>query len=98
MQNRFFALKIAVAGTDYVGLYIAILLAQNHEVVAIDIISEKEEMVNQKKSPILDDYIEKYLEEKDLHLTATLDAKGAYEDAGFVVIAALTNYDSKKIW
>ncbi|MBR5535122.1 MAG: nucleotide sugar dehydrogenase [Clostridia bacterium] len=88
--------KIAVAGTGYVGLSIATLLAQNHTVTAVDIIPEKVEMINNRKSPIQDDYIEKYLAEKDLDLTATLDAKSAYENADFVVIAAPTNYDSKK--
>ena len=89
-------MKIAVAGTGYVGLSIATLLAQHNEVWAVDIIPEKVELINQKKSPIQDDYIEKYLAEKDLNLTATLDAKEAYSDADFVVIAAPTNYDSKK--
>ena len=89
-------MKIAVAGTGYVGLSIATLLSQNHEVMAVDIIPEKVELINQKKSPIQDEYIEKYLSEKKLHLTATLDAKSAYKDADFVVIAAPTNYDSKK--
>ena len=89
-------MKIAVAGTGYVGLSIAILLAQHHEVVAVDIIPEKVELINNKKSPIQDDYIEKYLAEKELSLTATLDANEAYKDAKFVVIAAPTNYDSKK--
>ena len=89
-------MKIAVAGTGYVGLSIAILLAQHNEVWAVDIIPEKVKLINQKKSPIQDDYIEKYLAEKDLNLTATLDAKAAYKDADFVVIAAPTNYDSKK--
>jgi len=88
-------LKIAVAGTGYVGLSIATLLSQHHQVTAVDIIPEKVELINNKKSPIQDDYIEKYLAEKDLNLTATLDAKAAYEDADFVVIAAPTNYDSK---
>ena len=89
-------LKIAVAGTGYVGLSIATLLSQHHEVMAVDIIPEKVELINQRKSPIQDEYIEKYLAEKDLNLTATLDAKEAYTDADFVVIAAPTNYDSKK--
>ena len=89
-------LKIAVAGTGYVGLSIATLLAQHHEVYAVDIVPEKVDMINQKKSPIQDEYIEKYLAEKELNLTATLDAKEAYADADFVVIAAPTNYDSKK--
>ena len=86
--------KIAVAGTGYVGLSIATLLSQHHKVVAVDIVPEKIEMINNRKSPIQDDYIEKYLAEKDLDLTATLDAKTAYSDADFVVIAAPTNYDS----
>ena len=86
--------KIAVAGTGYVGLSIATLLSQHHHVTAVDIIPEKVEMINNRKSPIQDDYIEKYLAEKDLDLTATLDAKAAYSDADFVVIAAPTNYDS----
>lgn len=89
-------LKIAVAGTGYVGLSIATLLSQNHEVYAVDIVPEKVELINNRKSPIQDDYIEQYLAEKELHLTATLDAKEAYTDADFVVIAAPTNYDSKK--
>lgn len=89
-------MKIAVAGTGYVGLSIATLLAQHNHVVAVDIIPEKVELINKKKSPIQDDYIEKYLAEKELDLTATLDAKAAYSDAEFVVIAAPTNYDSKK--
>ena len=89
-------IKIAVAGTGYVGLSIATLLAQNHTVYAVDIVPEKVELINNKKSPIQDDYIEKYLAEKELKLIATLDAKEAYTDADFVVIAAPTNYDSKK--
>ena len=89
-------MKIAVAGTGYVGLSIATLLAQKNQVMAVDIIPEKVDMINNKKSPIQDDYIEKYLAEKELDLTATLDAKEAYSDADFVVIAAPTNYDSKK--
>lgn len=88
--------KIAVAGTGYVGLSIATLLAQHNHVVAVDIISEKVEMINNRKSPIQDEYIEKYLAEKELDLTATLDGEAAYKDAEFVVIAAPTNYDSKK--
>ena len=88
--------KIAVAGTGYVGLSIAVLLAQHNQVHAVDIISEKVELINQRKSPIQDEYIEKYLAEKELDLTATLDAEAAYADAEFVVIAAPTNYDSKK--
>ena len=89
-------LKIAVAGTGYVGLSIATLLAQHHKVTAVDIVPEKVELINNRKSPIQDEYIEKYLAEKELDLTATLDAKEAYMDADFVVIAAPTNYDSKK--
>ena len=89
-------MKIAVAGTGYVGLSIATLLSQHHEVIAVDIIPEKVDLINHKKSPIQDEYIEKYLAEKDLNLTATLDAEAAYKDADFVVIAAPTNYDSKK--
>ncbi len=89
-------MKIAVAGTGYVGLSIATLLSQHHEVIAVDIIPEKVELINRKKSPIQDEYIEKYLAEKELNLTATLDAESAYKDADFVVIAAPTNYDSKK--
>lgn len=88
--------RIAVAGTGYVGLSIATLLAQHNSVVAVDIIQEKVDLINNKKSPIQDEYIEKYLAEKELDLTATLDAKSAYRDAEFVVIAAPTNYDSKK--
>ena len=88
--------KIAVAGTGYVGLSIATILSQHHKVYAIDIVPEKVELINNKKSPIRDEYIEKYLAEKDLDLTATLDAKEAYSNADFVVIAAPTNYDSKK--
>lgn len=86
--------NIAVAGTGYVGLSIATLLSQHHHVTALDIIPEKVEMINNRKSPIQDEYIEKYLAEKDLDLTATLDAENAYKDANFVVIAAPTNYDS----
>ncbi len=89
-------MKIAVAGTGYVGLSIATLLSQNHEVMAVDIIPEKVEKINKRISPIQDEYIEKYLKEKELNLTATLDAESAYKDADFVVIAAPTNYDSKK--
>lgn len=95
-MRNFEDLKIAVAGTGYVGLSIATLLAQHHKVMAVDIIPEKVELINKKKSPIQDEYIEKYLAEKELDLTATLDAKEAYSDADFVVIAAPTNYDSKK--
>lgn len=89
-------MKIAVAGTGYVGLSIATLLSQHHEVMAVDIVQEKVEKINKKISPIQDEYIEKYLKEKQLNLTATLDAETAYKDADFVVIAAPTNYDSKK--
>lgn len=96
IMREFKDLKIAVAGTGYVGLSIATLLAQHHKVMAVDIIPEKVELINQRKSPIKDDYIEKYLAERDLNLTATLDVKEAYTDADFVVIAAPTNYDSKK--
>lgn len=89
-------MKIAVAGTGYVGLSIATLLSQHHEVMAVDIIPEKVDLINNRKSPIQDEYIEKYFAEKELNLTATLDAEAAYKDADFVVIAAPTNYDSKK--
>ncbi|SUY38094.1 nucleotide sugar dehydrogenase [Clostridium perfringens] len=100
-ENKAYPLKcsplnIAVAGTGYVGLSIATLLAQNNHVITVDIIPEKVEMINNKKSPIQDDYIEKYLAEKDLDLIATIDGESAYKDADFVVIAAPTNYDSKK--
>ena len=95
-MREFKNLKIAVAGTGYVGLSIATLLSQHHQVTAVDIVPEKVELINNKKSPIQDEYIEKYLAEKELALTATLDAKEAYSDADFVVIAAPTNYDSKK--
>ncbi len=95
-MREFKDLRIAVAGTGYVGLSIATLLAQHHKVTAVDIVPEKVELINNKKSPIQDEYIEKYLAEKDLNLTATLDAKEAYSDADFIVIAAPTNYDSKK--
>ena len=95
-MKEFKDLKIAVAGTGYVGLSLAVLLAQHHQVTALDIVPEKVEMINNKKSQIRDEYIEKYLAEKELDLTATLDAKKAYSDADFVVIAAPTNYDSKK--
>lgn len=88
--------KIAVAGTGYVGLSIAVLLAQHNQVMAVDIIPEKVELINQRKSPIQDEYIEKYLAEKELNLTATLDTEEAYKDADIVVIATPTNYDSKK--
>ena len=89
-------IKIAVAGTGYVGLSIATLLSQYHQVTAVDVIPEKVDLINQRKSPIQDDYIEKYLAEKDLNLTATLDGAAAYKDADFVVIAAPTNYDPVK--
>lgn len=90
-MREFEKLKIAVAGTGYVGLSIATLLSQHHNVMAVDIVPEKVELINNKKSPIQDEYIEKYLAEKELNLTATLDAKEAYSDADFVVIAAPTN-------
>lgn len=89
-------IKIAVAGTGYVGLSLAVLLAQKHDVTAVDIVPEKVDLINQKKSPIQDDYIEKYLAEKPLRLTATLDTDAAYKDADFVIVAAPTNYDSQK--
>ena len=89
-------MNITVAGTGYVGLSIATLLSRHHEVTAVDIIPEKVELINNRRSPIQDEYIEKYLAEKELNLTATLDAEAAYKDADFVVIAAPTNYDSKK--
>lgn len=95
-MKAFEKLNIAVAGTGYVGLSIAVLLSQHHHVTAVDIVPEKVELINQKKSPIQDDYIEKYLTEKDLDLTATLDGETAYRDADFVIIAAPTNYDSRK--
>ena len=95
-MREFKDLKIAVAGTGYVGLSIATLLSQHHHVTAVDIVPEKVELINNRKSPIQDEYIEKYLAEKELDLTATLDAKEAYSDADFVVIAEPTNYDSKK--
>ena len=94
--RKYKKMKIAVAGTGYVGLSLAVLLSQHHEVIAVDIIPEKVELINDRKSPIQDEYIEKYLDEKELHLTATLDAEAAYKDADFVIIAAPTNYDSKK--
>ena len=95
-MRAFEKLNIAVAGTGYVGLSIATLLSQHHHVTAVDIVPEKVEQINHKKSPIRDDYIERYLAEKDLDLTATLDGEAAYRDADFVVIAAPTNYDSRK--
>ena len=97
-MREFKDLKIAVAGTGYVGLSIATLLSQHHKVTAVDIVPEKVELINNKKSPIQDEYIEKYLAEKELDLTATLDAKEAYSDADFVVIAAPTNvYSTNRI-
>lgn len=95
-MRAFEKLNIAVAGTGYVGLSIATLLSQHHHVTAVDIVPEKVEQINHKKSPIQDDYIERYLAEEDLDLTATLDGEAAYRDADFVVIAAPTNYDSRK--
>ena len=95
-MNDFKNIKIAVAGTGYVGLSIATLLSQHHHVTAVDVIPEKVEKLNNRVSPIQDDYIEKYLAEKKLNLTATLDGKEAYKDADFVVIAAPTNYDPVK--
>ena len=95
-MNTFKNIKVAVAGTGYVGLSIATLLAQHHQVIAVDVVPEKVEKLNQRVSPIQDDYIEKYLAEKPLNLTATLDGKAAYKDADFVVIAAPTNYDPVK--
>ena len=95
-MNNFNDIKVAVAGTGYVGLSIATLLSQHHHVTAVDVIPEKVEKLNNRVSPIQDDYIEKYLAEKELNLTATLDGKSAYKDADFVVIAAPTNYDPVK--
>lgn len=95
-MNNFENIKIAVAGTGYVGLSMATLLSQHHEVTAVDVIKEKVDMINNRKSPIEDEYIEKYFMEKELNLTATLDAESAYRDADFVVIATPTNYDSHK--
>ena len=95
-MREFGELRIAVAGTGYVGLSIATLLAQHHRVTAVDIVPEKVELINRRKSPIQDEYIEKYLAEKELDLTATLDAEAAYRDADFIVIATPTNYDSRK--
>ena len=89
-------LKIAVAGTGYVGLSMAALMSQHHDVVAVDVIPEKVEKINNRVSPIQDEYIEKYFAEKELQLTATLDGKEAYKDADFVIIAAPTNYDSNR--
>src|SRR5574344_933825 len=96
MTQKSEQLRIAVAGTGYVGMSIATLLAQHHKVTAVDVIPEKVEKLNKKISPIQDDYIEKYLTEKELDLTATLDGQSAYRDADFVVIAAPTNYDPVK--
>ena len=93
---KFKDIKIAVAGTGYVGMSIATLLAQHHEVVAVDVVPEKVEKINQKISPIQDDYIEQYLSEKNLRLLATLDGAAAYVEADFVIIAAPTNYDPVK--
>ena len=95
-MRSFEEVKIAVAGTGYVGLSIAVLLAQHHTVTAVDILPEKVDLINRKESPIRDEYIERFLKEKDLHLTATTDGDAAYKDADFVVIAAPTNYDPKK--
>ena len=95
-MNNFKDIKVAVAGTGYVGLSIATLLSQHHHVTAVDVIPEKVEKLNNRVSPIQDDYIEKYLADKELNLTATLDGKSAYKDADFVVIAAPTNYDPVK--
>lgn len=95
-MNKFEDLKIAIAGTGYVGLSLAVLLSQKHEVTAVDIMPEKVDMINNRKSPIQDEYIEKYLAEKELKLTATLDGAKAYSDADFVIIAAPTNYDPQK--
>ena len=96
IMRKFEDIQIAVAGTGYVGLSIATLLAQHHKVTAVDVIPEKVEKINNKISPIQDDYIEKYLAEKPLQLTATLDGASAYRDADIVVIAAPTNYDPVK--
>ena len=89
-------IRIAVAGTGYVGLSIATLLSQHHQVKAVDVIKEKVDLINNRKSPIQDDYIEKYLAEKDLNLVATTDGESAYKDADFVVVATPTNYDPQK--
>ena len=94
-MRDFNSLKIAVAGTGYVGLSIATLLSQHHQVTAVDIVPEKVDMINQKKSPIVDAEIEEYLADRDLNLTATLDSKAAYEKADFVIISTPTNYDPK---
>lgn len=95
-MKKFEDLKIAVAGTGYVGLSIATLLSQKHQVVAVDVIPEKVEKINNRISPIQDEYIEKYFAEKELNLTSTLDGASAYKDADYVVIAAPTNYDPAK--
>ena len=95
-MRKFDSLKIAVAGTGYVGLSLATLLSQHHQVTAVDIVPEKVEKINKRISPIQDEYIEKYFSEKDLNLVATLDGERAYSDADYVIIAAPTNYDSKK--
>lgn len=95
-MRKYEDLKIAVAGTGYVGLSIAMLLSQHHKVMAVDIVPEKVKLINDRKSPVQDDYIEKYLSEKDLDLTATLDAVDGYSDADFVIITTPTNYNSKK--
>ena len=95
-MTNFKDLKIAVAGTGYVGLSIATLLSQHHHVTAVDVIPEKVDLINQRKSPIQDEYIEKYLAEKPLNLTATVDGTTAYQEADFVVIATPTNYDPVK--
>lgn len=94
-ENTEMQVKIAVAGTGYVGLCIATLLSQHHQVTAVDVVPEKVELINQRKSPIQDEYIEKYLREKSLQLHATTDADSAYRDADFVVIATPTNYDPR---
>lgn len=88
--------KIAVAGTGYVGLSLAVLLAQNNKVTAVDIVPEKVELINNRRSPIRDEYIEKYLAQKELELTATIDGEEAYREANYVIVATPTNYDSKK--
>ena len=95
-MNKFEDLKIAVAGTGYVGLSMATLLAQHHRVTAVDVVPEKVDKINHRISPIQDEYIEKFFAEKDLKLSATLDGKSAYKDADFVIIAAPTNYDPQK--
>jgi len=95
-MRNFEDLKIAVAGTGYVGMSLAILLAQHHDVTAVDILPEKIKLINDKKSPIQDEYIEKYLTDKELKLTATMDGESAYKNADFVVVATPTNYDARK--